>query len=379
MSRKSSPPPLPTAPILLAPQSSRFLRENLEQALEYLDEHGFVVLKSVVNAEEIEKAKGLFWDWIEGLSRSEKISRDDISTWTDENWTGRLGNGIMYQNGIGQSDFLWYLRTRPHIKEAFARVWKTNDLISSFDGCGVFRPWAYDGTWATRGGWYHMDQGSLKQGRHCVQGMLCLTDATHKSGGLTLMPGSHKFFDTISKRIDTKPDPNLDFLMLPKHDEALRMQPILVTCDAGDLILWDSRTIHCNTPALELVQALPPLAIDDPCLSPDQEDTKEPPTSAPEEENKEDASAADDASTADDATKWDLLRLVAYICMTPYEKATQDVLHKRFKGYKELVTTSHWPHFFQPTNEKSHTQRIQPSNPEVASLKDEIRALVGFR
>lgn len=57
MSRKSSPPPLPTAPILLAPQSSRFLRENLEQALEYLDEHGFVVLKSVVNAEEIEKAK----------------------------------------------------------------------------------------------------------------------------------------------------------------------------------------------------------------------------------------------------------------------------------------------------------------------------------
>lgn len=28
-------------------------------------------------------------------------------------------------------------------------------------------------------------------------------------------------------------------------------QPKLVCCSAGDLVLWDSRTVHCNSPALE--------------------------------------------------------------------------------------------------------------------------------
>ena len=65
--------------------------------------------------------QGLFWDWIEGLSRPTPVSRDDVTTWASENWTGRLNNGIIYQNGIGQSDFLWYLRTRPSVKKVRKR------------------------------------------------------------------------------------------------------------------------------------------------------------------------------------------------------------------------------------------------------------------
>ena len=123
--------------------------------------------------------------------------------------------------------------------------------------------------------------------------------------------------------------------------------------EAGDLIMWDSRTIHCNTPALELVQALPPLELALDLPADQEEEFKEAPVApaAAAEVEKEkdggndedveggngdddDAATSSSASLSADQKKWDLLRVVAYICMTPFEKATQDVLHKRFKGHK---------------------------------------------
>jgi len=45
------------------------------------------------------------------------------------------------------------------------------------------------------------------------------------------------------------------FLMLPPNDPLLRSSPPhLVRCRAGDALLWDSRTVHCNTPPLRTVE-----------------------------------------------------------------------------------------------------------------------------
>merc|ERR1719198_1626140 len=76
--------------------------------------------------------------------------------------------------------------------------------------------------------------------------------------------------------------------------------PRLVTCEAGDLLLWDSRTIHCNSPAVSE------------------------PTSSPEQ----------------------LLRAVVYICMTPVSSAKPGVVEARRLAYNNRITTSHWPHLF---------------------------------
>merc|ERR1712129_471939 len=66
----------------------------------------------------------------------------------------------------------------------------------------------------------------------------------------------------------------------------------------GDFVLWDSRCVHCSTPALEAPTA---------------------PTDR-------------------------LLRAAVYVCMTPREKATEKTLEARRKGYENAMTTSHWPH-----------------------------------
>jgi hypothetical protein len=38
------------------------------------------------------------------------------------------------------------------------------------------------------------------------------------------------------------------------------------------------------------------------------------------------------------------MRCVAYICMTPRDKATKKILEKKQKAYNDMRTTNHWPH-----------------------------------
>jgi len=45
-------------------------------------------------------------------------------------------------------------------------------------------------------------------------------------------------------------------------------------------------------------------------------------------------------------SSWDLLRLVAYVCMTPRDKATPEVLERRKGAVQKNVSTTHWPHQF---------------------------------
>ena len=75
----------------------------------------------------------------------------------------------------------------------------------------------------------------------------------------------------------------------------------LVVAQAGDLILWDSRTVHCNTPALE------------------------------------------NPTEAEHPTT-DFLRIASYVCMTPREFSDPTVVRVRERAYDNRMTTGHWPH-----------------------------------
>ena len=72
------------------------------------------------------------------------------------------------------------------------------------------------------------------------------------------------------------------------------------------MILWDSRTVHCNSPGL----------VD-----------------------------------ADVGPQNELLRMVGYVCMTPARWATYDVLARRRAAFAAKQTTSHWPHEFVPAGD----------------------------
>eukprot|EP01113_Clastostelium_recurvatum_P038408 TRINITY_DN574_c0_g1_i2.p1 TRINITY_DN574_c0_g1~~TRINITY_DN574_c0_g1_i2.p1 ORF type:complete len:468 (-),score=77.12 TRINITY_DN574_c0_g1_i2:178-1581(-) len=288
----------------------------------YLDDHGYVVFEKVADSDQLNTALGLFWDLVE-LKRPQ-IKRTDPNTWIDEYWPADTNVGIMAGHGIGQSPFLWYARTLPNVKRAFANVWGSEDLLVSFDGCGVFRPIEHNPEWQTMGGWHHIDQNMRrKQGRHAIQGLLNILPSGPDDGGFVCVPRSPAMMDrTFEKYHDLGNMKSRDYFRVPtdshfwqeeleainrsddnKHD----LMSVKIVLDAGDFIMWDSRCIHCSHP---------PTA----------------PSSHP------------DAATS-------LKRLAAYICMVPTDKSSNlaELIKYRVYAFQMGITTSHWPNEFQPS------------------------------
>eukprot|EP00929_Paragymnodinium_shiwhaense_P008581 TRINITY_DN112539_c0_g1_i1.p1 TRINITY_DN112539_c0_g1~~TRINITY_DN112539_c0_g1_i1.p1 ORF type:complete len:471 (+),score=70.45 TRINITY_DN112539_c0_g1_i1:160-1413(+) len=295
-------------------ESPRFDVSEAEKWSAYLDEHGYCVIKGVADEGAIEQAKTLLWDFMEGVPGT-KVTRDDSSTWERRaGWLPSPSNGILGTAGFAHSEVCWKTRLLPGVQEAFAALWGTRDLLASFDGGSVFRPWAQRPDWKTEGSWWHVDQNPFltgRKGRTCVQGFVTYTDATPATGGLCVIPGSHKVHEDFCERACGR-QLSSDFIMVLAGDPALRAGSKLVCAKAGDLVLWDSRCIHCNTPG-EQSEGLKPNSGTD---------------GAPE-----------------------LLRFVSYVCMTPASWASRDVLEKRKQAYIRNLCTDHWPHEFHGSAE----------------------------
>eukprot|EP00128_Syssomonas_multiformis_P001051 Colp12_sorted_trinity150504_noHs@12447 len=325
---KKDPPKPPVEHKIPEPEIYESPRFDVEdpKAYEYLHENGYVVFKTVAAEEQLVKARDLLWSFIESTPYGAK--RGDPTTWRS-NWIGNPALGIVSGYAVGQSALQWHIRTLPSVRKAFATVWGSENLLVSFDGIGIFRPWSFDKKWKTATGWYHVDQSPLtKPGFECVQGLVALYDGDETTGGLVVVPGSHKHFTTIDTVRKT------DFVNVPAtQDIWLKLnRPRMVKCKAGDLILWDSRTIHCNMPApVEKVK--------------------------PEDES------------------WELLRAVCYVCMTPITKADpkelDSLLACRKEAFQAGVTTTHWPHIFTPSSMEGWADGVEP-----VQLTPQIEALI---
>jgi len=117
----------------------------------------------------------------------------------------------------------------------------------------VFRAWYLNQAgaqkWKTLNGWYHIDQNvRTKPNLECIQGIVSLYDQDKSTGSTVFVPGSHRFVHKIVPKIL----PKSDFVMIEKaeFDYPIKRKKILLCCKSGDLVLWDSRLIHCNSPAI---------------------------------------------------------------------------------------------------------------------------------
>lgn len=179
---------------------------------------------------------------------------------------GGSGTGIMSHFGIGQCEAKWFARTRPRVRQAFADLWRRmahprvpaseldrpDGLCVSLDGGCAMRP----GAGGTKG-WQHVDQNPLlKPGFECIQGLVALTPTTKRTGGNLLVERSHvnvfpKLNDLYPKMVlDRDGD---DFFSLPQRAAAPGGvleggKHVVVRLEAGDLLCWDSRTVHCSWP-----------------------------------------------------------------------------------------------------------------------------------
>ncbi len=328
--------PGPLAPVYT--EVPRFAAGSAE-SIAYLDAHGYVVIANALSPEEARRALDLTWDYLEQLGTG--VDRKNVDTWDDDRWPTAVHGGILPGHGIGHSAAQWFIRGVPNVKRAFAAVWDTDELLVSFDGMALWRPWAINPNWKTnRGGsWLHIDQHPIgRPGKHCVQGLVNLLPTSPASGGNVLIPGSHRSFARIPEvypqRLGKVPV-SVDHFRFPADDPMLAgTPPIMCAMEAGDLLLWDSRTIHCSSPGMEAPQAKP-----------------------------------------------ELMRAVSLVCMMPKRLSPPEVIAQRRRAVEGVTSTTNWTDKF--VNADKFPQIVQAPGieryrrPQPPVLNDYQRALVG--
>ena len=308
-----------------------------KESKEYLEREGYVVLKETLTKQQAGKTLNLLWDYLEELDTG--IDRKDPKTWDDDRWPTAAHGGILPSYGIGHSKSQWYLRSIPNVKKAFAKIWGTEDLLTSFDGVSLWRPWNINPQWKTESGqtWFHIDQHPISRpGKQCVQGLVNLLPTSEEIGGNVMVPGSHKFFKNIPQEYEerlAKLPLGVDHFRFPNDDPKLSSQkPIMCHMEVGDMLLWDSRTIHCSNSGSFL----------------------------PKKTNE-------------------LIRAASLICMMPKEKSNRSVIKQRREAVEKVISTTNWSDKFRNADEfpiileaDDRDKYKWPTKPELSDYQKDL-------
>lgn len=222
--------------------------------LKHLHVHGWTVVPGVFSEVLIGESLNFFWTWLEGCVHEgdvAPINREDPETWSYNAFP--CGKGGLIKHYINQECFLWELRraAKPTFEEIYRdpKTKETEELVCSFDGAIFSLPSKKIPSW------FHFDQPRDMDSTviSCVQGIACLTDSQDNDGGFVFMKNEETpigtFFDEYHER---HPSCGIVWGKINMNDEVIANTPIFkVNANAGDLILFDSRLLHCNIPPSE--------------------------------------------------------------------------------------------------------------------------------
>lgn len=107
--------------------------------------NSYLVFANTLFADETDNAASKPWDYLEGLETG--IDRGDVTTWENDRWPTAVQGGLLPGHGIGQCEAQWYIREVPNVKNSSAAVWDTDELLVSFDGVSLRRPWSHNSKW----------------------------------------------------------------------------------------------------------------------------------------------------------------------------------------------------------------------------------------
>ena len=337
----------PDAPRSVLPTQRRsytFFASDAPRWLSHLEAEGFCVIKAAVAPDEASRALESFWAELIGRSDG-RIIRGDPSTWLRKSgWPGG-GRGFLVEKGGGcHFRAAWDLRVLPAIRDCFAQIWETRDLLVSMDTFIAWRPWQAPGVPSefqpvVEG--LHIDQNpSIKRGRQAVQGMIPLLPVTPSTGGLAVVPRSHTQ-DAQDRLLAANPvwAGRGDDWCLLKGTRGLGGAPVLLEANAGDLILWDSRLVHEGQVGTGGAMGA-------------------------------DLAAAGGVGASETPVPLpQLARLALTVCMTPRARATPEVLAARRAAFESGAGMTHWPHEAMQAGPDAPPHWVPPElTPEQLSL-----------
>lgn len=201
-----------------------------EQDLQFFEDNGYVVVPSVVPAENLAAAIDAVWESLE-------MDADDPASWYPPDRHGSLAY-------IHQHQALWDNRQAPRVHGAFADILGTEKLWVSMDRATMKPPISAAHPEYDDRGFLHWDLDTSKPlpDNVAVQGVLCLTDTTEEMGGFCCVPGFHRVLAEWIRQQPADRNPRSpDRSRLP---EGMAVTPI--AGKAGDLIIWNRLLAHGN-------------------------------------------------------------------------------------------------------------------------------------
>lgn len=301
-----------------------------------LASQGWVVIKGAVARERAQYYQQQALEWLKSFKTP--LDLNDPSTWTTQNLPVQTNLNTFENYGVVHERFMWEARMEPGILEAFKKIWGTDQLLVSFDSLNVTLPNRKDKP--AREPWPHVDQSPLRRGMHCIQGILNLSHAGPEDGSLVVIPGSHalieEYFDTQTDSSTWKTKDNFYFSKdMMQWFEARGLKPMRVLAEPGDLLLWDSRTIHWGGEPTE---------------------------------------------------KSDTIRTVIYAAYAPASMASKETLEEKKKVFERYGATTHWPHdniFLREVEARLADGTLDPRNRseplEKPEYTDQLLKLAGVR
>jgi len=260
-----------------------------------LQRDGYCVVKGAVPREQALRYQQRAFEWMKSFNNPE-LDFNNPETWIKANLPVSSTINTFNSYCVAHEKFMWDARMEPGVLEAFERIWGTDELLASFDALNITFPNRKDVP--RKVPWEHVDQSPLRRGLHCVQGIINLSVSGPEDGGLLVYPGSHllteNFFDEHTDKSTWTPR---DFYNFSRDEiswfESQGLRPHKVCADVGDLILWDSRTIHYG---------------------------------------------------AEPTEKGTTIRTAIYAAYTPSRLASEESLRTKREVFEKWAGTTHWPH-----------------------------------
>ena len=133
-------------------------KDNQIDWINKLNEYGYCVIPNILSKNECDDTIGKIWDWLESLETG--INRNDKNTWAPPNWPPSI-HGIIQNLRVGHEQFVWNVRTNKNVINVFRKIWKSDDLLVSFDGINITKPMEIT-KYRNTNQWFHIDQGGIK-------------------------------------------------------------------------------------------------------------------------------------------------------------------------------------------------------------------------
>ncbi|CAI7673445.1 unnamed protein product [Penicillium pancosmium] len=218
-----------------------------------LQQKGYAIIKNAIPRDRALQYKQKAFDWLNSFDTALDLNKPE--TWVAENLPVMNRVRMFHAYGVVHEKFMWEARMEPGVLDAFSKLWGTDELLVSFDCLNINLPNRPD--LSARTPWQHIDQSPNKRGLHCVQGIINLCVSGPDDGGLVVYPGSHllndEFFDAHPNSAQQQYANDIYLFPIYELDwfEQRGIRPHKVCAEPGDLLLWDSRTVHYGSDSTE--------------------------------------------------------------------------------------------------------------------------------